>query len=76
MGRGKTQKPHETQEQRMSERDQIVAWLRKEAGYSQAVADDESDFLETRARASQTAFVKRQMADCIEAGAHQAGEGT
>lgn len=54
----------------MTEREAIVAWLRKEAVYSQAVADDENDFLKIRASAEIAAFTKRQMADAIERGAH------
>lgn len=54
----------------MTEREAIVAWLRKEAVYSQAVADDENDFLKIRASAEIAAFTKRQMADAIEAGQH------
>ena len=54
----------------MTEREAIVAWLRKEAGYSQSMADDDGEYLGIRASAEVAAFTKRLMADLIESGAH------
>lgn len=54
----------------MTEREAIVAWLRKEAGEFQAGADNERNPLHMRYWADITAFTQRKAADAIEAGQH------
>ena len=54
----------------MTEREAIVAWLRKEAEQHRSVANDESDYLSIRARADFAANLESTIADAIQAGQH------
>ncbi len=54
----------------MTEREAIVAWLRREAEQHRSVANDESDYLGIRERAGFAANLETTLADAIERGAH------